>query len=235
MPNQTASSPASPYAQSVLRLEAGDGDSGDDLTMALARKLVSGDAECAPVEDIFQQAQQIAAQADQLMVDADWQRTEPQPSPIVTLLSGAEPAAATLAPCGWHHSLTHQEQATLFSWAEFLADPPEPTKPQGRSPRPTGPSLFDWPWNANGRPDWPPPEIERSAPSGEVIVESTMTSPTVSVWSFSPFKRLRRPHRSQPKRSSFTYRAVSRGNITEWRPSWAHLRQSGRPRGDARR
>ena len=54
---------------------AGYGDSGDDLMMALARKLVSGDADDAPVQDIFRQAQEIAAQADQLLVDDDWERS----------------------------------------------------------------------------------------------------------------------------------------------------------------
>ena len=48
------------------------GDTGDDLMMALARKLVSGETDSEPVEDIFRQAQQVAAEADQLLVDADW-------------------------------------------------------------------------------------------------------------------------------------------------------------------
>ena len=79
---------------------AGYGDTGDDLMMALARKLVSGDSEDEPVEDIFRQAQQIAAQADQLLVDDDWQGVEPQSAPLVALPVGGEPAAAALVPCG---------------------------------------------------------------------------------------------------------------------------------------
>ena len=79
MPNRAASSPASPCVWSVPRLRAGGGDSGDDLTMAPARKLVldsdrglvSGEADDASVENIFQQAQQIAIQADQLLVGAE--------------------------------------------------------------------------------------------------------------------------------------------------------------------
>ncbi len=123
---------------------AGYGDTGDDLMMALARKLVAGETDDAPVEDIFRQAQEIAAQADQLLVDADWERLEPQPAPIVALPSGTEPAAGALVPCGGHHSSEPQEQTSLFSWAEFLADQPEATMPRGRNSRPTGPSLFDW-------------------------------------------------------------------------------------------
>ena len=76
---------------------AGFGDAGDDLMMVLARKLVSGDADDASVEDIFRQEQEIAAEAGQPLVDQDCQRTEPQPALLVALPSGAEPAAAMYA------------------------------------------------------------------------------------------------------------------------------------------
>ena len=123
---------------------AGYGDTGDDLMMALARKLVSGDADDETVEDIFHQAQQIAAEADQLLVDADWQRAEPQPATLVALPSGPEPAAAALIPGGGHHSSEPREQASLFSWAEFLTEPDEPPRRAGRRSAQSGPSLFDW-------------------------------------------------------------------------------------------
>ncbi len=122
---------------------AGYGDTGDDLMMALARKLVSGDGEDEPVEDVFRQAQEIAAQADQLMVDADWERPEPQPANIVALPSGAEPAAARLVPCGGHHGSSETLQS-LFSWAEFLTEPDEQPKRGSRRSAQSGPSLFDW-------------------------------------------------------------------------------------------
>ena len=60
------------------------------------------------------------------------------------LPSGAELAAATLVPCGGHHSTEPQEQTTLFSWAEFLTEPDEQPKRAGRRSAQTGPSLFDW-------------------------------------------------------------------------------------------
>ena len=123
---------------------AGYGDTGDDLMMTLARKLVSGDADDAPVEDVFRQAQEIAAQADQLLVDADWERSEPQPAPVVILPTGSEVGAAALVPCGGHHSPAPQEQTTLFSWAEFLTEPDEQPSRAGRRSGQTGPSLFDW-------------------------------------------------------------------------------------------
>ena len=123
---------------------AGFGDAGDDLMMVLARKLVSGDADDASVEDIFRQAQEIAAEAGQPLVDEDWQRTEPQPALLVALPSGAEPAAAALVPCGGHHYSEPQEQPTLFSWAEFLTEPDEQPKRGARRSAQTRPSLFDW-------------------------------------------------------------------------------------------
>ena len=123
---------------------AGYGDTGDDLMMALARKLVSGDAEDVPVEDIFQQAQEIAAQADQLLVDDDWQRAEPHPATLVMLPPESEPVAAALVPCVGHHSSVPTEQTTLFSWAEFLTEPDEQPRHGGKRSGQSGPSLFDW-------------------------------------------------------------------------------------------
>ncbi len=121
------------------------GDTGDDLMMALARKLVSGETDSEPVEDIFLQAQQVAAQAEQLLVDTDWDRPAAEPETLVPVLPSDGEAAQVveLVPCANHHGQGEQQQS-LFSWTEFLSEQPEPAKPQGRNPRPPGPSLFDW-------------------------------------------------------------------------------------------
>ena len=121
------------------------GDTGDDLMMALARKLVSGETDDGEAEDVFRQAQQIAAEAEDLLVDADWGRAEPEAEPLV-LPPPSDPADASvveLVPCASHHSRDKPQQ-TLFSWAEFLAEQPDEPRPRGRNPRPSGPSLFDW-------------------------------------------------------------------------------------------
>ena len=140
------------------------GDNGDDLTKALARKLVSRGAEDASVEDIFQQAQQIAVRADQLLFNADCERTEPEPVLDAALPSGGEQAAAALVPRGGHHSGTGREQATLFSWAEFLTEPDEQPK-RGARRRPDR-RFSTGRWNASSRPDSPPPEARRPAVGG---------------------------------------------------------------------
>ena len=121
------------------------GDTGDDLMMALARKLVSGETDSEPVEDIFGQAQQVAAEADHLLVDADWERAEPTAEPLVLAPPSEIPdeTVVELVPCGGHHGSSEPQQ-TLFSWAEFLAEEPDEQKPRRRNPRPSGPSLFDW-------------------------------------------------------------------------------------------
>lgn len=47
------------------------GDTGDDLMMVLARKLVSDETDPEPVEDIFSRAQQVAAETEDPLVDTD--------------------------------------------------------------------------------------------------------------------------------------------------------------------
>ncbi len=102
------------------------GDDGDDLMLALARQLVGGEEDETTVESIFAQAQQVAADAESLLVGADWRPLEPEPMQM--------PIAAVAS----------DEDATLFSWAEFLSDEPVQPKRRIRKLTPDGPSLFDW-------------------------------------------------------------------------------------------
>ncbi len=123
------------------------GDEGDDLMLALARKLVAGDedSDAEAVEDIFAQAQQVAADAESLLVDDSWRPTKPTPeAPTIIKLPKveAEPAVAVI-PCG-HHTGVAPQQADLFSWAEFLSDEPKPTKKRRRKQVAPSVSLFDW-------------------------------------------------------------------------------------------
>ena len=111
--------------------------------MALARKLVSGDSDDEPVEDFFLQAQQVGAEAEELLVDADWHRPMPEPVPFAALPSGGDDPVTELIPCGGHHGSSEQ-QPSLFTWAEFLAEAPDEPTPRGRNSRSSGPSLFDW-------------------------------------------------------------------------------------------
>ena len=121
------------------------GDTDDDLMMALARKLVSGESHNEPVEDIFLEAQQVAAQAEQLLVDGDWERSDSQShEPVVAVLGPKECSAAIeLVPCVNNHGQAEQQQS-LLSWAEFMAEQVEPSKRHGRKAPPASQSLFEW-------------------------------------------------------------------------------------------
>ncbi len=101
------------------------GDDGDDLMLALARKIVAGEEDADSVESVFAQAQQVAADAEALLVDKGWH--EPEPAVVA--------ATETDAP---------ERQGSLFSWTEFMAEEPaEPTR-RGRRPAPASISLFEW-------------------------------------------------------------------------------------------
>ena len=110
------------------------GDEGDDLMLALARKIVAGEAGEESVEDVFVQAQQVAADAEGLLVDAEWRLPEPATAEVVVV-----PADA-----GEPRNDAREPQRTLFSWAEFMAERPEQPKRRNRRPSPASISLFEW-------------------------------------------------------------------------------------------
>ena len=61
-----------------------DGDDGDDLMMALARKIVSGEDEdeTETVEAVFAQARDAEATAEEYLVDDDWKVVEVEPEAV---------------------------------------------------------------------------------------------------------------------------------------------------------
>ena len=143
------------------------GDNGDDLMMALARKIVSGDEEDADtVEEVFAQARDAEATAEDLLVDDGWKTFGVELEvvganrngtngyghhadaigPTVELVLGNGRHANGNAPVpvngNGHHDVAPEPQKSLFSWAEFMAE--EPVKPKGRKPQPAAASLFGW-------------------------------------------------------------------------------------------
>ncbi len=122
------------------------GDDGDDLMLALARKLVAGDEDDhESVESIFAQAQQVAADAEALLVDDSWRPLEPTPDPVALPVGATVDAESSVAviPCE-HDTGNAPEQRDLFSWAEFLSDEPKPTKGRSRKQAQPSTSLFEW-------------------------------------------------------------------------------------------
>ena len=134
------------------------GDDGDDLMMALARKLVldhdrgivSGDEDAETVEDVLARARDAEATAEELLVDEGWKLVEVETEAVEVNGNGtnghhdAIGPTVELVPANGHHEEGDEPQRTLFSWAEFMDE--EPVRPKGRKrkPQPTTTSLFEW-------------------------------------------------------------------------------------------
>ena len=127
------------------------GDDGDDLMMALARKLVldhdrgiiSGDeeGEAETEEAVFAQARDAETTAEELLVDAGWELVEMEPEAIAVNGNGHDGHHAN---GNGHPGDASEPQQSLFSWAEFMAE--EPVKPKGRKQKPQSAtlSMFEW-------------------------------------------------------------------------------------------
>ena len=64
-------------------------DDGEDLMMALARRIVSGEEDGAEtVEEVFAQAQDAVSEAEELLVDEDWRAVEIDPEAVMVNGSG---------------------------------------------------------------------------------------------------------------------------------------------------
>ncbi len=98
------------------------GDDGDDLMMALARKIVSGDEEeDETVEAVFVQARDAEAASEEFLVDDGWKVVEVEPEavgvngngPMVDLVLGNRHNANG----NGYHDKAPEPQQTLFDWA----------------------------------------------------------------------------------------------------------------------
>ena len=143
------------------------GDDGDDLMMALARTIVSGEEdEAESVEEVFAAARDAVSAAEDLLVDDNWRPVGVEPEAVAVNGNGHRDAAGigptvelvpdsghlgnrnghALVPVNGngHHEETDESQKSLFSWAEFMAE--EPAKPKGRKrkPQPASLSMFEW-------------------------------------------------------------------------------------------
>ena len=141
------------------------GDDGDDLMMALARKIVSGEGEDETVEAVFAQARDAEAASEEFLVDDGWKVVEVEPEaasangnghhadgigPTVELVldtghhANGNGHAAVEVNGNCHSDEAPEPQQSLFSWAEFMAEEPVKPKGRGRKPQPAAASLFEW-------------------------------------------------------------------------------------------
>ncbi len=134
------------------------GDDGDDLMMALARRIVSGEEEdeAETMEEVFAQVRN----AEELLVDDGWKPVETEPEtveangnghhdlfsigPPVDLAPVAGHAPANGNGHGYHEDEGTEPQQSLFSWAEFMAEAPVKPKRRNRKPQPASLSMFEW-------------------------------------------------------------------------------------------
>ncbi len=141
------------------------GDDGDDLMMALARQIVSeeDDSEAESVEQVFAQARNAEATAEEILVDDGWKAVENPPQPDVLPVNGKGRYAnghddpfgigptVDLAPVdgqvngngNGHHEEAEEPHQSLFSWGEFVTEPLKPKRRNGK-PRPASMSMFEW-------------------------------------------------------------------------------------------
>ncbi len=146
------------------------GDEGDDLMMALARKIVSGEevTDSETVEDAFAQARKAETDAETLLVDDGWKPVEVEPETIAVNGNGTNDnghhdgdglgigPTVELVPANGHHANGngangnghHKEaeepQHSLFSWAEFMAEETVKPRRRNRKAQPASMSMFEW-------------------------------------------------------------------------------------------
>ena len=123
------------------------GDEGDDLMLALARRIVSGEEDAGSVEAAFAQARDAEASAEEYLVDDEWNAVEVELDTVEVNGNGHRDAIepkVEVVPGNGHHEEAGESQRTLFSWAEFMAEVPVRPKKRSRKPQPASVSLFDW-------------------------------------------------------------------------------------------
>ena len=146
------------------------GDDGDDMMMALARRIVSGEEEqddAETVEAVFAQARDAEAVGEELLVDEGWKAVEVEPTVVEThgnghAANGVEPSVELVMGNGRHangngagraavpvngngrHEEAVEGHQALFSWAEFMAEEPVKPKGRGRKAQPATLSMFEW-------------------------------------------------------------------------------------------
>ena len=127
------------------------GDDGDDLMLALARKLVNGNDEDAAdtVEAAFAKARASEFKSEEYLVDDGWQAAEVEKTGIVEVHADADGEDSAMVGTDKDSSVAVGETdnaelpRTLFSWAEFMAEPTAKPKARAQNAHPSL-SLFEW-------------------------------------------------------------------------------------------
>ena len=123
------------------------GDDGDDIMLALARKIVNGEGEeeAESVEEAFAQARDAETVSEELLVDEGWHavEVEAEPEQVVVHRNGTGIVVETAAANG-HADVVEETQQSMFSWAEFMAEEPQKSARRNGKPKPATLSMFEW-------------------------------------------------------------------------------------------
>ena len=122
------------------------GDDAEDLIMTLAKQIVNdeGFQTAESLERIFAVAREAERAGENYLVDPEWYATdgragdgtenpEPERAPEPEGAPEPEPPAGPATP-----------RTAIVSWAEFMAEPAQPTRGRRKQPSRESPSLFDW-------------------------------------------------------------------------------------------
>ncbi len=129
------------------------GDDGDDLMLALARRIVSGeeDAGAESVEDAFAQTRAAEADAEELLVENGWREQEREHEAEGVESGGGGLGAENVpqsagggARCAPVDGSEPEPQQAVFSWAEFLAEAQAAPKRRSRKTQHASLSMFEW-------------------------------------------------------------------------------------------
>ena len=126
------------------------GDDGDDLMMALARKIVSGDEEdeTETVEEVFAQARDAEASAEEYLVDDDWKAVEVEPEAVAVNGNGPTGPVQRQRPPRRRHRADGRAgpEQRPRNGNGHAAIPANGNGPTATTTRPTEPqqSLFSW-------------------------------------------------------------------------------------------
>ena len=123
---------------------------------------MSGDEEDADdetVEEVFAQARDAEAAAEEFLVDDGWKAAEVEPEAVAVNGNGngnghgsdifgptveLVPANGHTPNGNGHHDEAEEPQQSLFSWAEFMAEEPVKPKRSNGKPQPATMSMFEW-------------------------------------------------------------------------------------------
>ncbi|MDE2861566.1 MAG: hypothetical protein OXP10_01280 [Chloroflexota bacterium] len=147
------------------------GDEGDDMMMALARKIVSGEGEdeAETMEEVFTQTRDAESAAEELLVDDGWKAVEVQPEtigangngatghsdlfgvgPTVELVPAIGHNANRYGPTRMRRSLSRRCSLGPSCWQSRSSRSAATASP---SPRPSRCSSGRWSWNGKERPN----------------------------------------------------------------------------------